>query len=176
MMPLLKGNSQASGAITFHIPAIRKLTFSPSLLTFSPFSFSVIHSFFLMTGEDGYDLWFTLPKATLCLLPTPSQVQQRLCSLHSSHSHSITQISFHLILSNTWNEQLTLHLFQIPRYLIGSDLGINLTPIFCCPEESKALEMLKALDASCFKEILDPADLNMRWRHTGGIWKNETRH
>lgn len=66
MMPLLKGNSQASGAITFHIPAIRKLTFSPSLLTFSPFSFSVIHSFFpndwrrwiwsVIYASEGYTL------------------------------------------------------------------------------------------------------------------------
>lgn len=56
MMPLLKRNSQASGAITFHILTIRELTFNPSLLTFSPFSFSVIHPFFLMTGENRYGL------------------------------------------------------------------------------------------------------------------------
>lgn len=56
MMPLSKGNPQASGAIIFHILAIRKLTYNPSLLTSSPFSFSVIHSFFLMTGDDRYGL------------------------------------------------------------------------------------------------------------------------
>jgi len=41
------------------------------------------------------------------------------------------------------------------------DLGIILTPIFCChPEVGKALEALETLDALCFREKLDPLDLH----------------
>lgn len=163
MMPLLKGNSQASGAITFHIPAIRKLTFNPSLLTSSPFSFSVIHYFFLMTGEDRYSLWFMLLKATVCLLPIPSQVLQCLCSLNSRKSQSFTQIYFHAILTNTWiiyasfTPNPVLPNYPWPRCKSFSHL--------CCHlEAGKALEVLGAL---CFKERLGPWELCSMMLHRG---------
>lgn len=190
MVPLLKGNSQASGAITFHILAIGKLTFSPSPLTFSLFSVSVIHSRFLMTGKDRYVLWFMLPK------------------LHSASSHtfpSAAMLAFAqlLVQSQHHPDLLPPHPFQCPKWtvytsfipnpmlfewawclwgdswtrwsrrslptlmvlwfndFIGPDRGINLTPIFRCHlEEGKALEVLEAVNGHCFQEMLDPLDLH----------------
>lgn len=59
-------------------------------------------------------------------------------------------------------------------YLITPDLGINLTPILCCHlEVGKALEVLDALDALCFKERLDPLDLHRVMLHR---WYMEIHH
>lgn len=161
MMPLLKGDSQASGTIMFHIPAIRKLTFNPSLLTSSPFSFSVTHSFFLTTGEDRNSLWFMLLKAAVCLLPVPSQVFQCLCSLNSRKSQSFTQIYFHVILTNTW----IVYASFIPNPVLPNypwPRNKSYSHLCCHLEASKALKVLGAL---CFKERLDPLDLHRVMLH-----------
>lgn len=206
MMPLLKGNSQASGAITFHILAIGKLTFSPSPLTFSLFSVSVIHSRFLTTGKDRYVLWFMLPKLHSASFPyLPKCCNACVCSAigtvaASPRSTSTSSFSMphmnclHFIYSkpravwaawwwwvDSWTRRFrrslpTLMILWLNDF-IGPDRGINLTPIFCCHlEEGKALEVLETVDGHCFQERLDPLDLRGVIAYTGRTQRYKTRH